>query len=134
MFRVGGGMTMVRKQQIGFVALGLCVVLQGCASGFHDRKYSLAIELDGVDKTPTCTVVLKSEVDRVIGKLHLKDASAGPGWTVRDFQIELEQQLHRTVKQLACFPEDQTPLSEGSVKWLASYADEAAAPDTQTRA
>ncbi|HKO31321.1 MAG TPA: hypothetical protein VJU54_09290, partial [Nitrospiraceae bacterium] len=126
-------MAMVSRQKMGFVAFGLCVLLQACTTGYHDRKYSIAIELDGVDKTPPCTVVLKSEVDRVIGTLHLKDGSAGPSWTVRDFQIELEQQLHRTVKQLACFLDDQTPLSDGSVKWLASYAYEATDPDQEIR-
>ncbi|HZC82760.1 MAG TPA: hypothetical protein VE222_13795, partial [Nitrospiraceae bacterium] len=120
-------------KKISFVAMGLCVLLQACAMGAHDRKYSLAIALDGVDKTPPCTVVLKSEVDRVIGSLQLKNSSAGPSWTVRDFQIELEQQLHRAVKQLACFPDDQTPLSDGSVKWLASYAYEATDPDQEIR-
>ena len=100
---------MVGRQKIGFVAMGLCVLLHGCA---HDRTYSLALETadlnnrqmtnviketqgtDGVNKTPACTgamktVVLKSEVDEVIGKFHLKDGPAGLSWTIRDFQIEL---------------------------------------------
>ena len=124
---------MVGRQKIGFVAIGLCVLLHGCASGSHDRKYSLALETDGVGKTPGCTVVLKSEVDAVIGQHHLKDGPAGPTWTIRDFQIALEQQLHRTVKELACAPNDKTPLSDGSVKWLASYAYEATDPDQELR-
>src|ERR1041384_7422645 len=126
-------LTMVSRQTIGCGVLGLCALLQSCASGSHDRKYSIAIESDGSDKTPPCTVVLKSEVDRVIEALRMKDGSAGASWTVRDFQIEIEQQLHRTVKQLACFLDDKTPLSDGSVKWLASYAYEATDPDQEIR-
>ena len=146
---------MVGRQKIGFVAMGLCVLLHGCA---HDRTYSLALETadlnnrqmtdviketqgtDGVNKTPACTgamktVVLKSEVDEVIGKFHLKDGPAGPSWTIRDFQIELEQQLHRRVEQvkLDCSLDDKTPLREGSVKWLASYAYEGTDPDQDLR-
>ncbi len=124
---------MVGRQKIGFVAIGLCVLLHGCASGSHDRKYSLALETDGAGKTPGCTVVLKSEVDAVIGQHHLKDGPTGLTWTIRDFQIALEQQLHRTVKELACAPNDKTPLSDGSVKWLASYAYEATNPDQELR-
>lgn len=126
---------MAGKQTISFVAIGigLCALLQACAGGSHDRKYSIALEPYDGNTTPACTVVLKSEVDRVIGDLHMEGGPAGSSWTIRDFQIELEQQLHRTVKQLACFPDDRTPLSDGSVKWLASYAYEATDPDQELR-
>src|SRR5689334_7791269 len=111
-----GDLSMAGKQTISFVAIGLCALLQACAGGSHDRKYSIALEPYDGNKTPACTVVLKSEVDRVIGDLHMEGGPAGSSWTIRDFQIELEQQLHRTVKQLACFPDDRMPLSDGSVK------------------
>ena len=126
-------MTMVTRQRIGFVAVGLCVLLQGCAIGSNDRKYSIAIETDPAGGTPGCTVVLKSVVDHVIGDLHLKDGPAGPAWTIRDFQIALERQLHDTVKKLACAPNEKTPLSDGSVKWLAAYAYETTDPDQELR-
>jgi hypothetical protein len=124
---------MVSRRKIGCIALGLCALLQGCATGPHDRKYAIAIEPYEVNTIPACTVVLKPEVDRVIGKLRMKDDPAGPHWTVRNFQIELEQQLQRTVKELACFPDEKIPLSDGSVKWLASYAYEATDPDQELR-
>jgi hypothetical protein len=124
---------MTSKQMIGFGAIGLCLLLQACAIGSNDRKYSVAIDVAGPDKGPGCTVVLKSEVDQVIGKLGLNDRLVPPSWTLRNFQIELEQRLHYAVKDLACFTKDMPPLSDGSVKWLASYAFEATDPDQDLR-
>src|SRR5215813_231118 len=128
----GRVLMIAHKQKIGFFLVGLCVLLEGCA---HDRTYSIALETDGVKKTPDCTIVLKSEVDRVIEDHHLYDRSAHPAWTIRDFQIELERVLHRRVEKIQsdCSPDDKTPLSAGSIKWLASYAYESTDPDQELR-
>ena len=125
-------MVMADRQRIGFLVAGLCVLLQGCG---HDRMYPIAIETDDIKKTQRCTLVLKSEVGRVIEEHHLKDVSSGSAWTIRDFQIELERRLHGRVKEVQsnCSPDDDTPLSVGSVKWLASYAYESTDPDQELR-
>ena len=57
----------------------------------------------------------------------------GSPWTIRDFQIKLERQLHQTVMGLTCNSNKKTPLNECSVKWLASYAYEATDPDQELR-
>jgi len=122
-------MAMVQMQWIGSSVLGLCLLLQGCAIGSSDLQYHLALETDPADQKPDCTVVLKSEVDET-----LKGSSGplgGSSWSIRDFQIALERRLHHTVKGLSCSPNKKTPLSESSVKWLASYAYEATDPDQQ---
>jgi hypothetical protein len=118
-------MTVARMQWIGSSVLGLCLLLQGCAS---DLQYHLALETESAGQKPGCTVVLKSEVNETLKGDH---GPLGAGvWTIRNFQIALERRLHRTV--LACSPK-YTPLNEGSVKWLASYAYEATDPDQDLR-
>ncbi len=116
---------MARIQWFGFSVLGLCLLLQGCAS---DLQYHLALEPESAGQKPGCTIVLKSEVDEIL------KGSTGPlgasQWTIRNFQIALERKLHETV--LACSPKN-TPLSKNSVKWLASYAYEATDPDQDLR-
>ncbi|RPH79621.1 MAG: hypothetical protein EHM80_07420, partial [Nitrospiraceae bacterium] len=121
-------MKMVQIQWIGSSILGLCLLLQGCAS---DLQYHLALEADPTDSKPDCTVVLKSVADETLKRTS--GPLGGGSWTIRDFQIELERQLHHTVKGLACPPDKKTSLSEGSVKWLASYAYEATDPDQDLR-
>jgi len=126
-------MAMVRIRWIGFLLIGLCLLLQGCAVGSSDLQYHLALETDPSDQKPGCTLVLKSVVDETL------QGSSGPLGssfkTIRDFQITLERQLHSMVKNLAkdptCSSGEKTPLSKGSVKWLASYAYEATDPDQQ---
>jgi hypothetical protein len=118
-------------QWIGTPVLGLCLLLQGCAVGSSDLQYHLALVTDPAGQKSDCTVVLKSVVDDVL------NGSSGPmggsPWTIRDFQIKLERQLHQTVKGLTCNSNKKTPLNEGSVKWLASYAYEATDPDQELR-
>lgn len=124
-------MTRVRMQWLGTSILGLGLLLQGCAVGSSDLQYHLALESDPSTQKPECTVVLKSVVDDTL------NGNSGPlgssSSTIRDFQIALERQLHQTVKGLACSPEKKTPLSKGSVKWLASYAYETTDPDQELR-
>jgi hypothetical protein len=124
-------MTTVRMQWIGTPVLGLCLLLQGCAVGSSDLQYHLALDTDPAGQKSDCTVVLKSVVDDVL------TGSSGPmggsPWTIRDFQIKLERQLHQTVKGLTCNSNKKTPLNEGSVKWLASYAYETTDPDQELR-
>lgn len=126
-------MAMAKIYRVGSSVLGLCLLLQGCAS---DLPYHLALEPESVGQKPGCTVVLKSEVDEILkGE---KGPLGGRAWTIRNFQIELERHLHKTVKGLKtaegtrCSPKN-TPLNEGSVKWLASYAYEATDPDEDLR-
>jgi hypothetical protein len=124
-------MTMVRMQWIGSSVLGFCLLLQGCAASSSDLQYHLALETDSTGQKPDCTVVLKSVVDET-----LKGNSGplgGSPWTIRNFQIALERHLHHTVKGLACGSNTKTPLSKGSVKWLASYAYETTDPDQELR-
>jgi len=124
-------MTMVRMQWIGFPVMGLFLLLQGCAVGSSDLQYHLALDTEPAGQEPDCTVVLKSVVDDT-----LKGSSGpvgGSPWTIRDFQIKLERRLHQTVKGLTCYPNKKTPLSQGSVKWLASYAFEATDSDQELR-
>ena len=89
-----------RMQWIGTPVLGLCLLLQGCAVGSSDLQYHLALDTDPAGQKSDCTVVLKSVVDDVL------NGSSGPvggsSWTIRDFQIKLERQLHQTVKGLTC--------------------------------
>ena len=124
-------MTVVQMQWIGSCILGLCLLLQGCAVGSSDLKYHLALEADPTGSKPDCTVVLKSVVDETLM------GNGGPlgsnSWTIRNFQIALERQLHQTVKGLTCDSNKKTPLSEGSVKWLAAYAYETTDPDQELR-
>ena len=124
-------MTRVHMQWLGTSILGLGLLLQGCAVGSSDLQYHLALESDPSTQKPECTVVLKSVVDDTL------NGNSGPlgssSSTIRDFQIALERQLHQTVKGLACSPEKKTPLSKGSVKWLASYAYETTDPDQELR-
>ena len=124
-------MTRVRMQWLSISILGLGLLLQGCAVGSSDLQYHLALESDPSTQKPECTVVLKSVVDDTL------NGNSGPlgssSSTIRDFQIALERQLHQTVKGLACSPEKKTPLSKGSVKWLASYAYETTDPDQELR-
>ena len=122
-------MAMVRIRWIGFLFIGLCLLLQGCAVGSSDLQYHLALETDPSDQKPGCTLVLKSVVDETL-KGNSGPLGSSP-WTIRNFQIALERQLHRTVTGFACFPDKPTPLNKGSVKWLASYAYEATDPDQQ---
>ena len=124
-------MTRVRMQWLGTSILGLGLLLQGCVVGSSDLQYHLALDTDSADQKSGCTVVLKSVVDEI-----LKGSSgplSGGSPTIRDFQIALERRLHHAVKELACSPDKKTPLSEGSVKWLASYAYEATDPDQDLR-
>jgi hypothetical protein len=124
-------MTMERMQWIGVSVLGLCLLLQGCASRSSDLQYHLALEPDPAGQKPDCTVVLKSVVDEML------TGNSGPlgnsSWTIRNFQIALERQLHHTVKGLTCDSTKKTPLSTGSVKWLASYAYETTDPNQELR-
>ncbi|MEK7349946.1 MAG: hypothetical protein AAB177_03675, partial [Nitrospirota bacterium] len=122
-------MAMVRIRWIGSLFIGLCLLLQGCAVGSSDLQYHLALETDPSDQKPGCTLVLKSVVDETL-KGNSGPLGSSP-WTIRNFQIALERQLHRTVTGFACFPDKPTPLNKGSVKWLASYAYEATDPDQQ---
>ena len=125
-------MTTIRMQWIVTSVLGLCLFLQGCAVGSSDLQYHLALDTDSADQKAGCTVVLKPVVDEIL------KGSGGPlgggSWTIRDFQIVLERRLHHAVKELACSPDKKTPLSEGSVKWLASYAYEATHPGSGSAA
>ena len=127
----GGSMTTMQMQWVGSFILGLCLFSQGCAVGSSDLQYHLALETDSAGQKPDCTVVLKSEVDETL------KGSNGPlgsrTWTIRNFQIALERRLHHTVKVLPCSPDKKTPLNEGSVKWLASYAYEGTDPDEDLR-
>jgi hypothetical protein len=124
-------MTMERMQWIGASVLGFCLLLQGCAARSSDLQYHLALETDPAGQKLDCTVVLKSVVDEML------KGNSGPlgssSWTIRNFQIALERQLHQTVKGLTCDSTKKTPLSEGSVKWLASYAYETTDPDQELR-
>jgi hypothetical protein len=126
-----GDMKMIRRQWIGLSVLGLCLLVQGCAS---DLPYHLALETDPADQKPGCTVVLKSEVEKTLKGDH--GPLGGSEWTIRNFQIALERRLDQTVKGLnkvsGC-SQKNTPLNEGSVKWLASYAYEATDPDQDLR-
>jgi hypothetical protein len=87
--------------------------LQGCAARSSDLQYHLAMETDPAGQKLDCTVVLKSVVDEML------KGNSGPlessSWTIRNFQIALERQLHQTVKGLTCGSTKKTPLSEGSV-------------------
>ena len=122
---------MVRIQWIGSLLIGLCLLLQGCVVGSSDLQYHLALETDPSDQKPDCTLVLKPVVDETL------KGSSGPlgssSWTIRNFQIALERQLHQTVKVLACSSDKTAPLSKGSVKWLAAYAYETTDPDQELR-
>ena len=120
---------MVRIQWIGSLLIGLCLLLQGCVAGSSDLQYHLALEADPSDQKPGCTLVLRSVVDETL-KGNGGPLGSSP-WTIRNFQIALEQQLHRTVTGFDCSPGKPTPLNKGSVKWLASYAYEATDPDQQ---
>ncbi len=124
-------MAMVRIQWIGSLLIGLCLLLQGCVVGSSDLQYHLALETDPSDQKPDCTLVLKPVVDETL------KGSSGPlgssSWTIRNFQIALERQLHQTVKVLACSSDKTAPLSKGSVKWLAAYAYETTDPDQELR-
>lgn len=124
-------MTMERMQWIGASVLGLCLLLQGCAARSSDLQYHLALETDPAGQKLDCAVVLKSVVDEML------KGNSGPlgssSWTIRNFQIALERQLHQTVKGLTCDSTKKTPLSMGSVKWLASYAYETTDPDQELR-
>ncbi len=124
-------MTVVQMRWIGSFILGLCLLSQGCAVGSSDLQYHLALETDPSDQKPDCTLVLKPVVDETL------KGTSGPlgssSWTIRNFQIALERQLHRTVKGLACSSDKTTPLNKGSVKWLASYAYETTDPDQELR-
>jgi hypothetical protein len=124
-------MMVFRMQWLGASVLGLCLLLQGCAARSSDLQYHLALETDPAGQKLDCTVVLKSVVDET-----LKGNSGplgGSPWTIRNFQIALERHLHHTVKELACDSNTKTPLSKGSVKWLASYAYETTDPDQELR-
>ncbi len=124
-------MTKVRMQWLGSSVLGIRLLLQGCAVGSSDLQYHLALEADPSGSKPDCTVELKSVVDETLR------GNSGPlgsnSWTIRNFQIALERRLHRAVKDLACSPATKTPVSVGSVKWLASYAYETTDPDQDLR-
>ncbi len=104
-------MTTVRMQWIASLVMGLYLLLQGCAVGSSDLQYHLALDTDPAGQKSDCTVVLKSEVDDAL------NGSGGPvggsPWTIRDFQIKLERQLHQTVKGLTCNSNKKTPLNEG---------------------
>jgi hypothetical protein len=132
-------MTMARIQWFGSSVLGLCLLLQGCAS---DLQYHLALETESTSQKPHCTVVLKSVVDEILKGTD--GPMGGSSWTIRDFQIALERKLHHTVMRFGkdkkppvldgeCSLDTVTSLSEGSVKWLASYAYEATDPDQDLR-
>ncbi len=124
-------MTMVQMQWFGTSILGLCLLLQGCVVGASDLQYHLALEADASGSKPDCTVVLKSVVDETL------KGNGGPlgsnSWTIRNFQIALERRLNQTVKGLTCASNKKTPLSVGSVKWLASYAYETTDPNQDLR-
>ena len=122
---------MVRIQWSGSLLVGLCLLLQGCVAGSSDLQYHLALEADPSDQKPGCTLVLRSVVDETL-KGNSGPLGSSP-WTIRNFQIALERQLHRTVKSLACYTEETTPLSKKSVKWFASYAYETTDPDQELR-
>ena len=111
--------------------LGLGLLLHGCAGGPSDLQYHLALEADPIGSKPDCTVVLKSVVDETL------KGNSGPlgsnSWTIRNFQIALERRLNQTVKGLTCASNKKTPLSVGSVKWLASFAYETTDPDQDLR-
>ena len=124
-------MAMVQIQWLGFPALGLCLLLQGCAVWSSDLQYHLALETDPAVQKTDCTVVLKSVVDDVLKENN--GPSGDNPRTIRDFQIALERQLHKTVKDLVCYTDKTTPLSKRSVKWLASYAYETTDPDQDLR-
>src|SRR4029077_5965620 len=124
-------MTTVRMQWIGTPVLGLCLLLQGCAVGSPDLQYHLALDTDPAGQKSDCTVVLKSVVDDVLN--GSSDPMGGSSWTIRDFQIKLERQLHQTVKGLTCNSNKKTPLNECSVKRLAAYAYETTDPDQELR-
>ena len=119
-------MTLVSIQWIASSVLGLCLLLQGCVAMSSDRQYYLALETASTAQKSHCTVVLRSVVDETL------QGSSGPLGgsfkTIRDFQIALERQLHRTVKDLAkdpaCSSGEKTPLSKGSVN---------CSPPTRTR-
>ena len=124
-------MMTIRMQWIGASVLGLCLLLQGCAARSSDLQYHLALETDPAGQKPDCTVVLKSVVDEML------KGNSGPlgsnSWTMRNFQIALERRLNQTVKGLTCASNKKTPLSVGSVKWLASFAYETTDPDQDLR-
>ena len=95
-------MAMVRIQWIGSLLIGLCLLSQGCAVGSSDLQYHLALETDPSDQKPDCTLVSKPVVDETL------KGTSGPlgssSWTIRNFQIALERQLHRTVKGVGLLP------------------------------
>ena len=79
-------MTTVQMQWLGFSALGLCLLLQGCAVGSSDLQYHLALEAEQAGSNPDCTVVLKSVVDET-----MKGGSGplgGGSWTIRSAQTQ----------------------------------------------
>jgi hypothetical protein len=104
-------------------------LLQGCVAWSSDLQYHLALEADPSDQKPGCTLVLRSVVDETL-KGNSGPLGSSP-WTIRNFQIELERQLHRTVTGFTCSPDKPIHLNKGSVKWLASYAYEATDLDQQ---
>jgi hypothetical protein len=124
-------MMTIRMQWLGPSILGLGLLLQGCATGASDLQYHLALEADPTDSKPDCTVVLKSVIEETL------KGNSGPlgsnSWTMRNFQIALERRLNQTVKGLTCATSKKTPLSVGSVKWLASFAYETTDPDQDLR-
>ena len=124
-------MMTIRMQWLGPAILGVGLLLQGCATGSSDLQYHLALEADLTDSKPDCTVVLKSVIDETL------KGNSGPlgsnSWTIRNFQIALERRLNQTVKGLTCASNKKTPLSVGSVKWLASFAYETTDSDQDLR-